>query len=210
MFTGLIEETGVLRKITPGTVYKLEIESDIVSKDAKIGDSISVNGVCLTVTSISGKYLTFDAVQETINRSSLGNLKPSSKVNLESSLRAGGKIGGHFVLGHVDAVGVVENIEILADSYVYTFSCEPNAMRYIVEKGSVAVEGISLTVAKCMMDRFQVAVIPHTAQVTTLRDKKPGDIVNIETDILGRYIEKFTQPEKSDITEEFLKQAGFM
>ncbi len=211
MFTGLIEELGVVKSLTRGTVNQLAITSERIATNARIGDSVAVNGVCLTVTSVSGNELTFDAVPETLSRSTLGSLRSGDRVNLESSLKAGSAIGGHFVQGHVDGVGVIENIRRMTNSAIIRILAPHNVMRYVVEKGSIAVDGISLTVASVDDSGFTVAVIPHTLEVTTLGFKRFGDKVNLEADIIGKYVEKFLAGYKSDgITEDLLRRAGFV
>jgi riboflavin synthase len=209
LFTGLIEEIGIVRAITGGAVGRLRVTSGAIASAAAVGDSVAVDGVCLTVTAIDGGELSFDAVPETLSRSTLKDVRVSDRANLESSLRAGGKIGGHFVLGHVDGVGRIESVRKLTDSAEIRIAAPREVMRYVVEKGSVAVNGISLTIASCDSAGFTVAVIPHTLSVTTLGEKKPGDRVNLETDILGKYVEKFATG-GTGVTEELLRNAGFM
>jgi len=212
MFTGLIEELGTVKRLSVGTVARLVVASSKVIGDVAVGDSVAVNGVCLTVTSIGSGELSFDAVPETLSRSTLKDLHPGDRVNLEASLRAGKMIGGHFVQGHVDGVGVVESVRTLADSAVIGFKAPEEVLRYIVEKASVAMDGISLTVASVDESGFTVALIPHTLKVTTLGLRRPGDKVNIETDIIGKYVEKFLAGKRgpSGVTEDMLRNAGFM
>ena len=222
MFTGLVEEIGVVRSLTQTTVGKLVVTSERVIRDASVGDSVSVSGVCLTVISVDGGALSFDAVPETLARSALGELRPGDKVNLEASLRAGGAMGGHFVLGHVDGVGAIESIKPVSvtsgnagESCQISVSAPPEVMRYVVEKGSVTLDGISLTIASCETSGFTVAVIPHTLIATTLHLKGPGDKVNLEADIIGKYVEKFVTEgpgsarTSSGVTEDMLRDAGF-
>lgn len=211
MFTGLVEEVGVVKNFSLGSVNRLSVKCFKIIDSVKLGDSVAVNGVCLTVTRIGLKELEFDAVKETISRSTLGELKPNDKVNLETSLSAGKSIGGHFVLGHVDGVGIIKSVDSIGESKVYSFNAPEKVLRYIVEKGSIAIDGISLTVANCSNDSFSVALIPHTLINTTLVIKKAGNKVNLEADIIGKYVEKFTNPSKqSTITHDLLKNAGFM
>lgn len=212
MFTGLVEELGVVRSLMRGTVNRLTIGSERVIRDVAIGDSVAINGVCLTVTAIGESEFSFDAVPETLSRSTLGSLHPGDRVNLEASLRAGKMIGGHFVQGHVDGVGTMESIRVLADSAVIRIAAPADVLKYVVEKGSIAVEGISLTVASVDDRGFTVAVIPHTLQVTTLGLRKPGDRVNLEADIIGKYVEKFLAGRGggSGVTEDLLRESGFM
>jgi len=212
MFTGLVEEIGTVKSRTGGAVARLVIASSRVIGDVSVGDSVSVSGVCLTVTSIGDGELTFDAVPETLSRSTLTDLRPGDRVNLEASLRAGKMIGGHFVQGHVDGVGTVESIRRLGESAEARVNAPPAILRYVVEKGSIAVDGISLTVASVDEAGFAVAVIPHTLEVTTLGLKRPGDGVNLEVDVIGKYVEKFLagRGESPGVTEELLREAGFM
>lgn len=211
MFTGLIEEIGTVRSLARGTVGRLVVASEKVAAGVEIGDSVSVSGACLTVTSISSGEIAFDAVPETLSRTTLGDLRPGDKVNLESSLRAGEPIGGHFVQGHVDGVGTVESSRSLGESRVIRIGAPGEVLRYVVEKGSIALDGISLTVASCDKSGFSIAVIPHTLEATTLGMKRPGDKVNLEADILGKYVEKMLGRMGSGrVTEELLRDAGFM
>jgi len=212
LFTGLIQEIGTVRSLTRGTVGRLVIDSGKIAGEVAIGDSVAINGVCLTVTAINGAELSFDAVPETLSRSTLGDLRTGDKVNLEPSLRAGQMLGGHFVQGHVDGIGKIESNRSLGESQVIRISAPREVMRYVVEKGSIAVDGISLTVASYDSSGFTIAVIPHTLAATTLQDKHAGDRVNLETDIIGRYVEKFlvNRGGSSGVTEEILRDAGFM
>jgi riboflavin synthase len=211
MFTGLIEEVGTVKSLVTGTVNRLSIKCSKITNGISLGDSVAINGVCLTVIRIGSQEVDFDAVKETISRSTLGELKPNDKVNLEASLCAGKPIGGHFVLGHVDGVGEISSIKSEGESKVISFIAPDAVSRYLVEKGSIAIDGISLTIANCSKNIFSVAVIPHTLENTTLINKKPGNKVNLEADIIGKYVEKFTNTSKqSAVTQELLKNAGFM
>ncbi len=213
MFTGLIEEVGEVRRLTRATVVKLSIASSRMIEDVTVGDSVAVSGVCLTAVSLKGGEIAFDVVPETLARSTLIDLRPGDKVNLEASLRAGKMIGGHFVQGHVDGIGALESISSLAESRLFSVKAPPEVMRYVVEKGSIALDGISLTVARCDERSFTIAVIPHTLAGTTLGLKKTGDRVNLETDIIGKYVEKFLTARSSGssgVTEDLLRQSGFM
>lgn len=192
MFTGLILETGeatALRKRTGGAV--LSLRANEVSAASGIGDSISVNGVCLTVADKSGDELSFDLSEETLRSTNLGGLRAGDAVNLEPSLRPDSKIGGHFVTGHVDAAGQVRSKTTVGDMMKLEIAAPSNVLRFLVEKGSVAVDGISLTVVDILKDGFTLVIIPHTAKMTTLGFKGPGGTVNIEVDILGKYVAKF-------------------
>jgi riboflavin synthase len=212
MFTGLTEEIGIVGHIKSGVVATLAISCDRVARDASVGDSVSVSGVCLTVVVVSDDELAFEAVPETLSRSTLKDLRPGDKVNLESSLRAGKMIGGHFVQGHIDGVGKVEGIRDLGRSSQMRIAAPREVLRYVVGKGSVAVDGVSLTVVACDDSGFSVALIPHTLATTTLGFRKAGDQVNLEGDILGKYVEKFLSGGKlsNGVTDELLRNSGFM
>ena len=211
MFTGLIEEMGTVRSLARGTVGRLVVASEKVAAGVAIGDSVAINGACLTVTSVSGSETSFDAVPETLSRTTLGDLRPGDKVNLESSLRAGDPIGGHFVQGHVDGVGSIESSRSLGESQVIRVIAPGDVLKYVVEKGSIAIDGISLTVASCDRSGFNIAVIPHTLDATTLHLKRAGDKVNLESDILGKYVGKLLGSMGSGrVTEDILRDAGFM
>lgn len=225
IFTGIVEETGKIESVANGNKSAIiTIIADKVLKGTKIGDSIAVNGVCLTVTSISGNKFTADVMAETIRRSSLGTLKHGSKVNLERAMAADGRFGGHIVSGHIDGTGVIRSLEREDNAVWVEIETPDKLLKYIVEKGSIAIDGISLTVAKLTNDSFSVSVIPHTGEETTLLAKKPGDIVNLENDIVGKYVERlmnFNTSQKSPfdnkaatstnskITMDFLAENGF-
>ena len=215
MFTGIIEEVGTLKKIENGQQSsRLTIEGKTVLEETKIGDSISVNGVCLTVTTMTNSLYTADVMAETLRRSSLGSLKVGSKVNLERAMAANGRFGGHIVSGHIDGTGVVKGLK-KEDNAVWISIETTNALlRYIVEKGSIAIDGISLTVASVDHSGFKVSIIPHTSGHTTLLDKSAGGIVNLECDIIGKYVEKLLKKDSdttknSGITMDFLSKYGF-
>lgn len=191
MFTGIIEEKGCIRGIRPGArSCILTIEGNRIFSDLKIGDSVAVNGVCLTAAGISGNLFTADVMRETLERSSLGALRIGSHVNLERAMAAGGRFGGHIVSGHIDGTGTISGIEKDDNAIWYTVQAAPELMRYIVEKGSIAIDGISLTVAKITSSTFSVSIIPHTAKETILSEKKTGDVVNLENDVISKYVEK--------------------
>ena len=217
MFTGIIEEVGRIRAIERQAVSaRLTVAASKVLSDVHLGDSIAVNGVCLTVTSFGRDYFCADVMHETLNRSSLGALGVKSPVNLERAMLAGGRFGGHIVSGHIDGMGTVEAIEEDDNAVWYTIAAGPELLRYIVEKGSIAIDGISLTVAYVDDHCFKVSIIPHTRQETNLVDKRIGSIVNLECDVIGKYVEKLmqpketqAQPKQSRITEEFLREYGF-
>lgn len=215
MFTGIIEEIGTITAVRKSPLEaKLTISAEKIFSDLKIGDSVAVNGVCLTASDISENTFTADVMNETFHRSSLSKLKLGSHVNLERAMAADGRFGGHIVAGHVDGTGIITNIKKDDNAVWYTISAENSIMKYIIEKGSVAIDGISLTVAEVLKDSFSVSVIPHTAKETILSQKKTGDTVNLENDLIGKYVEKllnFNDDEKpkSRITREFLANAGF-
>ena len=215
MFTGIIEEIGTISTVRRNPLEAtLTISAEKIFSDLKIGDSVAVNGVCLTASEISGNTFTADVMNETFHRSSLSELKSGSPVNLERAMAADGRFGGHIVAGHVDGTGIITNIRKDDNAVWYTISADSSIMKYIIEKGSVAIDGISLTVAEVLKDSFSVSVIPHTAKETILSQKKLGDTVNLENDLVGKYVEKllnFNHDEKpkSRITREFLANAGF-
>ena len=188
MFTGLIREVGRVVAVAGGEDgVRLEVEA---AQDAAVGDSVAIDGVCLTVVAVEGGRLAFDAVPETLARTSLGTLERGSRVNLEPALRAGDALGGHYVQGHVDGVGAVRSVEPEGEGRRIWFDASPEVLRYVVEKGSIAVQGTSLTVAALDEGGFAVALIPHTLAATTLGALEPGDRVNLEADVLAKYVEK--------------------
>lgn len=217
MFTGIIEEIGTIKSINSnGISSQLCISANKILEDTKIGDSIAVNGVCLTVTSIKSNLFTADVMAETLRRSNLGSLLPQSKVNLERAMPANGRFGGHIVSGHIDGTGTIAETKPEGNAVWIKINCSDNLLKYIIHKGSITIDGISLTVAKVTDSDFSVSIIPHTAANTTLLQKKSGDVVNLENDVVGKYIEKLLSFQKIDeqkpqskITEEFLRQNGF-
>ena len=219
MFTGIVEEVGVLKSIRRGASSAvLEIAARTVLEDIHLGDSIAVNGVCLSATSFTGSSFTADVMHETLDRSSLAALRPGSRVNLERAMAANGRFGGHIVAGHVDGVGTVLETKRDDNAVWYTISAGPEVLRYVVEKGSITIDGISLTVARVGPESFAISAIPHTVAVTVLKDRKAGDKVNLETDIIGKYVEKLlttgpvqtAEPKQtSGITKDFLTRYGF-
>lgn len=219
MFTGIVEEVGVLKSIRRGASSAvLEIAARTVLEDIHLGDSIAVNGVCLTATSFTGGAFTADVMHETLDRSSLAALRPGSRVNLERAMAANGRFGGHIVAGHVDGVGTVLETKQDDNAVWYTIAAGPEVLRYVVEKGSITIDGISLTVARVGPESFAISAIPHTVAVTVLKDRKAGDKVNLETDIIGKYVEKLlttgpvqtAEPKQtSGITKDFLTRYGF-
>ncbi|MBQ8151656.1 MAG: riboflavin synthase [Firmicutes bacterium] len=213
MFTGIIEEIGKIKAISRGANSAvLTVQAHKILEDVHLGDSIAVNGVCLTCTSFTKDQFTADVMHETLNRSSLGQLRIGGQVNLERAMSAEGRFGGHIVAGHIDGVGRVTDIKRDDNAIWYTIEASPEIMRYIIEKGSIAIDGISLTVAEVGRNYFKVSIIPHTASETTLSLRKTGDIVNLENDCIGKYVEKLIKPyegKDKGITYEFLAQHGF-
>ena len=191
MFTGLVEETGTVVAIELAErSARLTVQAPLVHQDAHLGDSIAVNGCCLTVVAQQEDRLTFDAVPETLDRTNLGALVSGSRVNLERPLAVGARLGGHFVQGHIDGVGIVRGVTPEANAVVMEIEVPVALRRYFVEKGSVTVDGVSLTVAEARPETFTVWTIPHTREITTLGERKVGDRVNLECDLLGKYIER--------------------
>ena len=191
MFTGIVQEAGVVKAVTPrGKGWSLEVEAPAMTKDAKIGDSIAVNGCCLTVTGVKGSLVTFDLLDETRFKTNLKTVQAGSRVNLEGSLRADGKLGGHFVTGHIEATAKVTKWGRAGQDWELEAEVPAGMDRYLVPKGCVALDGISLTIGRVAGQRFNVWIIPHTYEVTTLRDRKEGDELNLECDLLAKYVEK--------------------
>lgn len=210
MFTGIIEEIGTVERVTSGAKScRLTIKADKIFDDLKIGDSVAVNGVCLTADELAKPYFTADVMPETMRRTSFAGLAKGSRVNLERAMQLNGRFGGHIVSGHIDGTGTIVSM-VREDNAVWIWiAAEQEIMRYIIEKGSAALDGVSLTVAEVKRDRFAVSLIPHTAEQTTLLSKKTGDKINIENDIIGKYVEKLSQQKNGGITREFLEQYGF-
>jgi len=204
MFTGIVEESGTIEKIAPGKKsIALTVRAGITARGLKTGGSLAVNGCCLTTTGISSrgkfKLVQFDLLQETWTRTNFQFLKTGSLVNLERPLRAGGEFGGHFVTGHVDGVGKILRWEKSGADYILEIAAPEDVMRYVVQKGSIAIDGISLTVAGVRKKSFWVWIIPHTLEVTALREAKTGGAVNLEADLLGKYAEKFLARKQLDL-----------
>lgn len=218
MFTGIIEEVGEIKNIRRGQKSaQLTICGPVVTSDSKVGDSIAVNGVCLTATSISGDSFTADVMAESMRRTGLGSLSMGSRVNLERAMAAGGRFGGHIVSGHIDGTGYIKEFKREDNAVWVTISADKKILKYIIEKGSITIDGISLTVAYVDDVCFKVSIIPHTASETTLLGKKPGDVVNLENDIIGKYVEKLLGFKEENVVEtktgidaEFLMKNGFM
>jgi riboflavin synthase len=217
MFTGIIEGTGTLiARRSSGGGLACEIETSFVLSDPREGESIAVNGACLTAYDIRTNRFCVDVSPESLSRTTLGSLASGSPLNLERALRLGDRLGGHIVSGHIDCVGTVRGIEAQGDFTVLSFSVPDEQDRYIIEKGSVAVDGISLTVNSCSAGGFDVSIIPQTMQMTTLGKLKSGSTVNVEVDIIGKYIEKLllanhgASPKKGGIDASFLAEKGFL
>ena len=215
MFTGIVEEIGAVRTVVSGGEWgSLSIGARQVLEDTRRGDSIAVNGVCLTVTALSRDGFTADVMAETLRRSNLGALKVGEAVNLERALAANGRFGGHIVSGHIDGTGIITAIHTDENAIWYTVSAGRDLLRHIVEKGSITIDGISLTVAAVGESWFAISAIPHTVAVTILGEKRMGDTVNLETDMIGKYVEKLLQPERAvqpqnGITLKLLMESGF-
>lgn len=214
MFTGIIEEVGNVAKIQKqGEFAVLTITGTKIFSDMQLGDSIAVNGVCLTVTEFGRNHFCADVMSETLRRTALGELQPSSPVNLERAMAANGRFGGHIVSGHIDGTGEIISITPANNAVWYRIKTEPKLIRYIIEKGSITIDGISLTVVDCDESSFRVSIIPHTLTQTTLGTKKVGSRVNLENDVIGKYVEKLLarsdNPPSRHLSEDFLKAAGF-
>ena len=194
MFTGLIEEKGLLKeKLATGDGFQFTIEANVIIPDLEIGSSIAVNGCCLTVVKINKNNFSVDTIEETLNKTNLGLLKPGMNVNLERPLSADARLGGHFVLGHIDTTGKVEAIKKLSNSHWVTISFPEKFKHYLIYVGSVAIDGVSMTVAELNDNTFSVGIIPHTWKETIFADKKVGDTVNLEFDVLGKYVERIME-----------------
>lgn len=220
MFTGLIEEIGTVKSVVMGaSSARITIEAHKILKDVKLGDSISINGVCLTVTSFSSNEFTVDVMPETMRKTNLKHLRYGSKVNLERALSLGARLGGHIVTGHIDGVGIIKNFKDEDNAVWVTIEAPEDVLKYIVYKGSIAIDGISLTVAYVDNEVFKVSIIPLTRDKTTLLSKKIGEEVNLECDIIGKYVEKYLEKlylsnqssnKGETISIEFLKENGFL
>lgn len=218
MFTGIIEEVGILRGIKKGpqsAVLKIEARK-VIDDTTNLGDSIAVNGVCLTVTNIEKGCFTADVMNETLERTLLGSLKSGDPVNLERAMLAGGRFGGHIVSGHVDGIGTIVSKKKVDNAFLYTIETSEKIMEYIIEKGSITIDGISLTIVSRNSHEFVVSVIPHTMEQTVLKYKKENDKVNLENDIIGKYVKQFLCPNEqsekksSDIGLGFLAEHGYL
>jgi riboflavin synthase len=220
MFTGIIEEVGKITAVIKGQrSSQLWVQGAVIIDDLKLGDSVAVNGVCLTVSQLRGNKWMADVMSETLNRSNLGDLKGGSAVNLERAMPANGRFGGHIVAGHIDGTGHIVQISKDDNAVIFEIKAPPKILRYVIEKGSIAIDGISLTVIGMTVDSFKVSIIPHTVKQTILGIKKPGDPVNLENDLVGKYIEKLllnpapktdrNQEKSAGLTIDFLTEAGF-
>lgn len=212
MFTGIIEEIGKIQGIQKGvSSVVLSIQASEIMQDIHLGDSIAVNGVCLTASAISPNSFTADVMHETLNRSALGKLRTGNSVNLERAMAANGRFGGHIVSGHIDGTGIVSEIHKDDNAVWFTIKTSLQVLRYIIEKGSIAIDGISLTVARVYKDSFSVSIIPHTASLTTLSSRRVGDSVNLENDCISKYVERLMgkESQSSNITAGFLAKHSF-
>lgn len=217
MFTGIIEEIGEVKAVQNGRQSaRLTIKGDIVTKGSKVGDSIAVNGVCLTASSIEGNMFTADVMAETMRRTALSKLVTGSRVNLERAMAADGRFGGHIVSGHIDGTGTIRSMKREENAVWVEIAADEKILRYIIEKGSIAINGISLTVAYVDDTCFRVSIIPHTGAVTTLLEEKSGNKVNLENDVIGKYVEKLLCPtdikdkSSSGMNMNFLAEHGFL
>ncbi len=207
MFTGIIEEVGSIVSVTAG---KLTVRAKETLKNLQIGGSICVNGICLTVTAFDEKSFSVDVMPETLKRTNLGLLHPGDRVNIERPLKFNGEIGGHLVQGHIDDTGKVVQVAKEGEALLIRFRAEPEVMRYIVPKGFIAVDGTSLTVTTKEADTFGVSIVGFTREHTILSDRKPGDIVNLEVDIIGKYVAELQKKPDTGITADFLREHGYM
>jgi riboflavin synthase len=206
MFTGIVQEVGSIVSVTAG---KLTVAASTVLKDLQFGGSIAVNGVCLTVTAFDSRSFSVDVMPETLNRTNLGRLHAGDRVNLERPMALGGEIGGHLVQGHIDDTGRVAFTNRDGETLIMKFEAAPEVMRYIVPKGFIAMDGISLTVTTRDANSFSVSIVGYTRQHTTLADKKVGDMINLEVDIIGKYVAEFIKPHSTGMTAEFLQEHDF-
>jgi riboflavin synthase len=216
MFTGIVEEIGTVEALTPSKdAYQLKIKANRVLEDVHLGDSISVNGVCLTVTSYKQGEFTVDVMPETVKASTIQTLSRGASVNLERAMAANGRFGGHFVAGHVDGVGKILRRTPLSNAVYYEIEVDPSLLHFMVDKGSITVDGTSLTLFELTDHSFTISLIPHTLSETVLGQKDKGSLVNIECDMMAKYIRKFLKPEqnhekRSNLTPSFLEKNGFM
>lgn len=210
MFTGLITDIGtILARTQKGATWTVKIKTSYDTSDLLLGESIAVDGACLTVTSIGPDFFTVDASPETISKTTLGDRTPGARVHLERALRIGDRLGGHLVLGHVDGTGSIESIRRDANAWIFDVRASSEVAPYLIEKGSITLDGVSLTINRFEGDRFSLAIIPHTAEETNLASYRPGQKVNLEADVLGKYVRKFVAPDTPGLSLESLAQAGF-
>jgi len=207
MFTGIVQETGKVVSVAAG---RLVIAAGAVMRGLEPGGSIAINGICLTATEIKGSSFSVDVMPETLRRTNLGRLRPGDHVNLERPLGLGGEIGGHLVQGHIDGTGRVASIVREGEALLIDFTAPAEVLRYIVDKGFIAVDGTSLTVVEKGMESFRVSIVGYTREHTILADKKVGDEVNLEADIIGKYVAEFLKPQNKGISAEFLREHGFL
>jgi len=207
MFTGIVEEVGSIVSIGAG---KMAVGAKLTLKDLQLGASIAVNGVCVTVTAFDDKTFSVDVMPETLKRTNLGLLHPDDKVNLERPLKLNGEFGGHIVQGHIDDTGTVVQVTKEGGAILMSFRAEPEVMRYIVPKGFIAVDGTSLTITTKDKDTFGVSIVGYTREHTLLAYRQPGDVVNLEVDIIGKYVAELQKKPDSGITADFLREHGFM
>jgi riboflavin synthase len=220
MFTGIIEGLGTIREVrSEGQGKRMTVEADFFLEQTRIGDSICVSGACLTVVMIDGKRFAVDISPETLAKTTFGNAKIGDRVNLERALRLSDRIDGHLVSGHIDGIGTITLKQNIGNAIIVSFKVPELILHYMIQKGSVAVDGISLTINNCKLDSFDVSIIPHTAKLTTIGFKKAGDLVNIETDMIGKYVERFVGGKRHDekkkgggssLDMEFLAKSGFV
>ncbi|SHN84445.1 riboflavin synthase [Desulfitobacterium chlororespirans] len=214
MFTGIIEELGKVAdlKVLPDSA-QLTLEGTKVLEGTQIGDSIAVNGICLTVVKMQGNLFTVDVMAETLNKTNLKECSRGTRVNLERALQLSTRLGGHLVSGHVDGVGTIQKITPVGIARVFTIKAAPELLNYVLPKGSIAIDGISLTVVDLLPQAFTISLIPHTRQETTLGFKGVGDIVNLETDLIGKYVARFMEKKEAppkDLSMSFLAENGFI
>ncbi|MDO8687508.1 MAG: riboflavin synthase [Dehalococcoidales bacterium] len=207
MFTGIVEEIGKVTSVQPGN---LVIAAGDVLRGMEVGGSMAVNGVCLTITRLNNASFSADLMAETVKRSNLGLLRAGDKVNLERPLAMGGRLGGHLVQGHIDATGRVASVRWDGEARLIRCEAPPEVMRYVVEKGFIAVDGLSLTVVARDTSSFQVSLVTYTRQNTTLEGRQVGDLVNLEVDIIAKYVERLDQARRGGVTADFLQEHGFL
>jgi riboflavin synthase len=215
VFTGIIEEIGHVQRINQQSrSAQIQIKASKVLRDVAVGDSIAVNGVCLTVVSFDAQHFIADVMPETVDKTTLHELKPGSPVNLERALQVGARLGGHIVQGHIDALGTIVQKQVLEIAIIYRIKTTTELLQFVVPKGSVAIDGISLTVVDVFQDSFTVSLIPHTAHETILGGKNPGERVNLESDIIGRYVQHLMSRKGPDMRQDldisFLAENGFL